>query len=81
MRTKIEKAKYILVILLILLKCLGQNKVVEIKKYAFNKCLNYNYQKNDSTFYKTYKDASEIQISVDGKDDELKNKILDILLQ
>ncbi|GEM_PF-2431722 len=42
---------YILVILLISIKCLGQTKVIELKKYAYSKCLDYNYQKIDSTFY------------------------------
>jgi hypothetical protein len=80
MGTRIEKAKYVLVILLISLKCLGQNKVIQLKKYAFSKCLDYNYQKIDSTFYQIYKDASAVQISIDGnflEDDELKNKIID----
>ncbi|OOV19199.1 hypothetical protein [Flavobacterium sp. LM4] len=79
MGTKTEKANYILLILLISLKCLGQNKVIELKKYAFSKCLDYNYQKIDSTFYKIYKDASAVQISIDGnflEDDELKNRII-----
>jgi hypothetical protein len=80
MGAEIEKAKYILVILLISLKCIGQNKVLELKKYAFSKCLDYNYQKIDSTFYQIYKDASAVQISIDGnflQDDELKNRIID----
>lgn len=80
MGAQIENAKYILVILLISLKCLGQNKVIELKKYAFSKCLDYNYQKIDSTFYQIYKDASAVQISIDGnflQDDELKNRIID----
>lgn len=67
-------------LLLISLKSLGQNKVIELKKYAFSKCLDYNYQKIDSTFYQIYKDASAVQISIDGnflQDDELKNRIID----
>ena len=62
------------------MKVLGQNKLLEVKKYALNKCINYNYQKIDTTFYKTYKDASGIQISINGKfleDAELKAKIID----
>ncbi|WDF64951.1 hypothetical protein [Flavobacterium sp. KACC 22763] len=67
-------------LLLISLKSLGQNKVIELKKYAFSKCLDYNYQKIDSTFYHVYKDASAVQISIDGnflQDDDLKNRIID----
>ncbi|MEZ0128539.1 hypothetical protein AB9T88_01480 [Flavobacterium sp. LBUM151] len=80
MGTKINKGKYILILLLVSMKIIAQNKGIEIKKFAFNKCLSYNYQKIDSTFYKTYKDASGIQISLNGnflEDDELKNKIID----
>jgi len=72
--------KSLLILLLISLKSLGQNKVIELKKYAFSKCLDYNYQKIDSTFYQIYKDASAVQISIDGnflQDDELKNRIID----
>jgi hypothetical protein len=80
MGNKIKKGKYILILLLVSMKIIAQNKGIEIKKFAFNKCLSYNYQKIDSTFYKTYKDASGIQISLNGnflEDDELKNKIID----
>ena len=62
------------------MKIIAQNKGVEIKKFAFNKCLSYNYQKIDSTFYKTYKDVSGVQISLNGnflEHDDLKNKIID----
>ncbi|UWY28742.1 hypothetical protein N4T20_02180 [Flavobacterium sp. TR2] len=79
MGTKIKDI-YIVIFLLFFLKIVGQNKIVEIKKYAFNKCLSYNYQKIDSTFYKTYRDASGVQISINGgflENDELKNKIVD----
>ena len=80
MGAKIKKGIYILLLLLISMKIIGQNKNIEIKKFAFNKCLNYNYQKLDSSFYKTFKDASGVQISIDGnflEDVDLKNKIID----
>jgi hypothetical protein len=79
MGTKI-KGIYVLIVLLISSKIIGQNKVSEIKKYAFNQCIVLNYSKIDSTFYKTYKDASGVQISIDGnflEDVDLKNKIID----
>jgi hypothetical protein len=80
MGTKMKKSIYILITLLISVKIIGQNKVIEIKKYAFNKCLSYNYQKIDSTFYVTYKDASGVQISINGNffaNDDFKKKIID----
>ncbi|WP_202703517.1 hypothetical protein [Flavobacterium sp. UGB4466] len=84
MGIKIKKNNYLLLfVLLIFTKAIGQNKVAEIKKYAFNKCLSYNYQKIDSTFYNTYKDASGVQISINGnflEDDELKNKVIDYVI-
>jgi hypothetical protein len=79
MGTKI-KGIYVLIVLLISSKIIGQNKVSEIKKYAFNQCIVLNYSKIDSTFYKTYKDASGVQISINGsflENDDLKNKIID----
>ncbi|MBF4516160.1 hypothetical protein IRZ71_07400 [Flavobacterium sp. ANB] len=83
MGTKIKQGIYLLIVLLIYSKTIAQNKVAEIKKYAFNKCISYNYQKIDSTFYKNYKDASGVQISVNGnfiEDDILKNKIIDFTI-
>jgi len=81
MGTKIKKAEFLLVLLLFFsIKTTAQNKLLQMKKYAFNKCISYNYQKIDSTFYQTYKDASGIQISIIGnflEDDEMKNKIID----
>ncbi|AZA81940.1 hypothetical protein C1637_24755 [Chryseobacterium lactis] len=58
----------------------AQYKVSEIKKYAFNRCLQYNYSKIDSTFYDVYKDGSGVKSSVIGKfieDQDLKNKVND----
>ncbi|UUF14173.1 MULTISPECIES: hypothetical protein [Flavobacterium] len=83
MGTKIKQGIYLLILLLIYSKTISQNKVVDVKKYAFNKCIIYNYQKIDSTFYKNYKDASGVQISVNGnfiEDDILKTKIIDFTI-
>ncbi len=81
MGIKIKNFRYALAFLaLSTVKVLGQNKLTEVKKYAFEKCLSYNYQKIDSNFYNTYKDASGVQFSINGnflENDELKNKIID----
>ncbi|MGH1516444.1 hypothetical protein [Chryseobacterium sp. JK1] len=81
MGIKIKKIKYVFAFLILSnIEVLGQNKLMEVKKYAFNKCLSYNYQKIDLSFYNTYKDASGVQFSINGnflEDDELKNKIID----
>lgn len=81
MGIKIKNLKYAFAFLILsTIEVLGQDKLTEVKKYAFDKCLSYNYQKIDSNFYNTYKDASGVQFSINGnflENDELKNKIID----
>lgn len=74
--------------LLILLMCsiniLAQHEIKTLKKYAFNKCINYNYLKIDSTFYSKYQDASGIQLSVEGnfiENPELQTKIINYTIE
>ncbi|QIY91207.1 MULTISPECIES: hypothetical protein [Chryseobacterium] len=73
----------LILVLLFSINLSAQYKITEIKKYAFNRCLQYNYSKMDSTFYDVYKDASGVQYSVNGKfieNEDLKNKINDYVI-
>lgn len=84
MGTKVITFKLLLMLTLLLsLSLSAQYKISDIKKYAFNRCLQYNYSKIDSTFYDVYKDASGVQYSVNGKfieNQDLKNKINDYVI-
>ncbi|WP_123868055.1 hypothetical protein [Chryseobacterium lactis] len=81
MGTKIDIIRLSLIMMLLFsINLSAQYKVSEIKKYAFNRCLQYNYSKIDSTFYDVYKDGSGVKSSVIGKfieDQDLKNKVND----
>lgn len=65
--------------LLISAKIIGQSKVTEIKKYAFNQCVILNYSKIDSIFYNKLNDASTVQFSVRGNFIEDSNLIKNII--
>lgn len=83
MDTKI-KTTFVLFLIFSTKVLLGQNKINEAKKYAFNKCISYNYQKIDGNFYNIYKDASGTQISIEGnflEDEEFKNKLIDYTIE
>lgn len=72
------KIRIQLLLLIIPLGMFGQVKYSELKKLAFNYCLVGNYSAIDSTFYNKFKDASSIQISIDGnffENEDLKAKI------
>jgi len=72
------KIKFILLLLIIPFGMFGQSKISNLKKLAFNYCLIGNYSAIDSTFYHKYKDASSVQISINGnffENEELANKI------
>lgn len=62
--------KYILFTLFCYTVFYGQNKAVNIKKFAFNQCLILNYSKIDSTFYNNLNDASTLQFSINGNFNE-----------
>jgi hypothetical protein len=62
-------------VLLISAKIIGQSKVTEIKKYAFNQCVILNYSKIDSIL----NDASTVQFSVRGNFIEESNLIKNII--
>ena len=79
MGIRIKKAECILIVLLISAKIIGQSKVTEIKKYAFNQCVILNYRKIDSIFYNKLNDASTVQFSVRGNFIEDSNLIKNII--
>ncbi|MBE8726766.1 hypothetical protein [Flavobacterium hungaricum] len=71
--------KYIIFWLCSFAIAFGQNKKVNIKKFAFNQCIIINYSKIDTNFYNNLNDASTVQFSVDGnflEDPDLIEKVI-----
>lgn len=81
MGTKIKRRILLLFIIFIPFFLQAQD-VKNVKKYAFFKCLKFNYQKIDTNFWDNYRDASGIMISLDGsffENPKFQDKIIDFV--